>query len=89
MTDATEWQPIDTVPTDGRLVLMWSEKFGYCVGNQPPAPDGENWERARGIWTQLRENVWAGNWTVAAEDATHWHPLPAPPTDAAPQRDLT
>jgi len=47
MTDATEWQPIDTVPTDGRLVDVWDEKTQIFSFRRTPLK--------RGSWTHWHE----------------------------------
>lgn len=69
---ADKWQPISTMPRDGTTALLWSEKAGYTVGNWPVG-------NARGVWTPM-SGEWYGSATYEAKRATHWQPLPAPPS---------
>lgn len=61
----TDWQPIETAPKDGKLILLCE------VDDEGPSDpkigswDGEGWK----IYEPF-EDHW--NWT-------HWHPLPDPP----------
>jgi hypothetical protein len=60
-----EWQPIETAPKDGTLIL--GVKFDT---------DGQPWLAAfewiiAGIWDAYQ---WEVDW-----EPTHWMPLPAPP----------
>ena len=69
-----DWQPIETAPQDGTMVLYWAahNRSGCFVGNQPP--------RCRaGLWHLILDE-WAGTSDSRAYEATHWKPLPAPPT---------
>jgi hypothetical protein len=75
----TDWQPIDTAPKDGTRVLIctargfvtdarWSESA--CFGGQ---------ERDRPGWQMhyCDDDPW---YSEATENATHWMPLPEPPS---------
>ena len=67
------WQPIETAPRDGTIVLYWSNR-GFAVGNSPGACVRGNWEQIRGSWF--------GSGDKLAMLATHWMPLPPPPEAA-------
>ena len=66
------WQPIETAPRTGVRVLYLSNEFGEYVGNHPP-------KCAPGDWSFI-DGVWGGSANRQAATATHWMPLPAPPT---------
>ena len=64
----TEWQPIDTAPTD-KNIIMWLEDEGFAVTAK--------WvEWNPGEWDFL---IWELDTTASAHCATHWMPLPSPP----------
>lgn len=79
MSDCTDltgaWQPIDTVPRDGTMVLFWSLDCGYFVGNWPKG-------RFAGVWHFLGDEGFCGASDYRAAHATHWAPLPRPPEEA-------
>lgn len=79
----TEWQPIETAPTDGTHILAYGKVFNarddedeiittvYC--------DGEVYYEGIGLgprWALVAIVVW-----VEGDDfyPTHWMPLPKPP----------
>ena len=80
MTPMTKWKAIDTAWQDGRYYLAWSSKGGYVVANQP----AENFAKGRWVLSELDWDVCVGKWMgrqiEEAEAATHWMPLPEPPT---------
>jgi hypothetical protein len=62
-----EWQPIETAPTDGTLVDLWSRvRLTDCRWESEPYAHGIPW-----------------GWTNSAfgriMNATHWRPIPAGP----------
>lgn len=60
-----EWQPIETAPKDGSLVLLClSPHRGYL-----------ECPRKVGGWWDDKWNIFGGSWCP-----THWQPLPTPPT---------
>lgn len=67
----SEWQPIETAPKDGRVVLALPV-YGAHTGTFL------HWD----AWSDdmsgdhQEENIYSG-WRIA--DATHWMPLPTPP----------
>jgi hypothetical protein len=69
-----EWQPIETAPKDKERVLIFSERRGvrearfYCENS-----DGTVWY----------DTMVGGGPMTIFYDATHWMPLPAPPSNAA------
>lgn len=81
-----EWQPIETAPKDGTVILFWSTRDGVCIGRwceqkykRWEAVD-ETTQRLAGVddysdWSANNgESV--GMWS---KGATHWMPLPEPP----------
>ena len=74
----SQWQPIETVPRDGRQVLFWTPNGGIHIAPAVPQPD-------RGHLRRLNRDVYieTGEWPNAGWNPTHWMPLPAPPTESA------
>ncbi len=65
----SEWQPIETAPKDGSVILLWGRYWSDSQG-WFPAPLQGQWNRDR--W----EAVWRYSFGVRP---THWMPLPEPP----------
>jgi hypothetical protein len=68
-TAALEWQPIETAPKGGTLILVGSARDGYTTEAQ--------FDTEREEWWEVNTH-----WTDATGDPlypTHWMPLPAPP----------
>jgi len=83
-----EWQPIDTAPKDGTIVLLFGESHyggqaietGYYVEQW-----AESWETVKsgnGKRTQELRKTDSGYWD-ANLSPTHWIPLPPPPDRGA------
>lgn len=77
----SEWRDIATAPKDGTEILGYGRVAGEI--------SGEGWEvRTVILWEFDGESDFTGyNWRVAQTDgyalwmkATHWMPLPSPPT---------
>lgn len=66
--DAMTWQPIDTAPKDGTLVLIWMPLFKRVFAC----------EFANGLW---QTGVWTND--MSMHPPTHWMPLPDPPQETA------
>lgn len=63
----SEWQPIETAPKDGTVVLL------YCGGKEVVSAR----HYANDCWTPEHDMAQGVTW------ATHWMPLPAPPQTAS------
>ena len=74
------WQPIETMPRTGKMVLMWSRKVGFFAGKWPQGCAAGDWHKINGDWR--------GGFDRRAQEATHWMPLPAPPRKA-PNAEFT
>jgi len=63
------WQPIDTAPKDGTVVLLWDgiETTGYW----------QNYTFSPGSWCLCISGAYAQD--AALDGPTHWAPLPAEP----------
>ena len=82
----SEWQPIETAPRDGTVVLVWWPDFWVN--------DGELTDEIVGGQCCVscnRFGEWQREVTYAAildddfepaEEPTHWQPLPTPPEQA-------
>lgn len=68
------WQPIETGPRDGTLVLYLSPPRDTWVGNHPP-------DRFRGKWSyDEKRKLWCGgSLTTLKAEPTHWMPIPPNP----------
>jgi hypothetical protein len=63
------WQSIYTAPRDGTIILL-----GYTPTKRLDRQVYEGrWGDAQGVWTSV-------NGFIIHRDATHWMPLPAPPS---------
>ncbi len=74
----SEWQPIETAPTDGTRVLLWTPDL------DPPTIQAE-WRSYddsmpdAGYWVDVWNNDMIESAANGYITATHWMPLPAPP----------
>jgi hypothetical protein len=66
--DVSDWQPIETAPKDGTLVLV------YVAGSQNPYAFGQ-WDTEYRLWRQVEH---ARDFIIDAEP-TLWMPIPEPP----------
>lgn len=77
-----EWQPIETAPKDGTLILVYNgENEGYCTGKHQIGT--ASWEMAYSGYTDDKRCEWLSNACcdgVSNYKPTHWMPLPKPPT---------
>ncbi len=79
----SEWQPIETAlkspltPAGGRSKLLYGPRLLFWSGGSGSWP-------ITGRWCECADPEcgpgWWGMDAVRAGVATHWHPLPAPPT---------
>ena len=63
MSDNTDWQPIETAPTDGKESLVYTTGAGIVV---------MYWDDYKGEWTTGLDDG-------GGLEPTHWMPLPPPP----------
>ena len=75
-SDTTLWQPIETVPKDGRRVLL--AKYVRATNVHTGEPYWRN------VW--ITEDGWNADEDQWSDDGgesqpTHWQPLPEPPHD--------
>ena len=66
------WQKIETAPKDGTEFLV-------CYGRQQNVMELIYYNRIHRFWASKGKPVLG-----FVESATHWMPLPPPPTDTAP-----
>ena len=67
----SEWKPIETAPNDSKARLVWvpDNQCIYCVSwRNGEYGDHAGWE------------VFGGGWRSTIQNATHWMPLPLPPS---------
>ena len=63
------WQPIETAPRDGSLILIGGMgSRGWFVADV-------KWRDGWMMWSSETDD-----WTEECHAASHWMPLPAPPT---------
>ena len=74
------WRPIETAPTDRRILLYWTHAGAavgqYCVDDTFAMRDARRWKCPETGWRCDGDQVIPIN----QEDCTHWMPLPSPPT---------
>jgi len=58
-----KWQPIETAPKDGTVILVYDETIGVFSAN----------------WWEIKNAWFAESATVMSKKATHWMPLPELP----------
>ena len=73
---ARDWQPIDTAPRDGRMILTYGCTHGKTDEGEPPTFRLSSW------WG--RPGKYQGWYTfpTGGHEPTHWQPLTAPKGDA-------
>lgn len=80
--EAQQWQPIETAPKDGTVVMVCNEDGTWIAKYVPIYPSGC---RAENPWFSLMLNHDHLR-KVRSYRPTHWMPLPAPPADAAMEK---
>jgi hypothetical protein len=69
--DGGEWMPIETAPKDGTKFLVWDEHYGIRIGRAVIRADHDDWLSYVGSFNESSKG---------GMRATHWRPLPEPPT---------
>jgi hypothetical protein len=78
-----DWMPIETAPKDGTRILVVNKDEGadsieitewYSLGHDVYR------ERPDGLYERHHE-TYAEGWNGNGHRATHWQPLPPPPTE--------
>ncbi|MEG3086143.1 hypothetical protein [Sphingomonas sp. PB4P5] len=75
----SDWQPIETAPKDGTIVLLWAcDEDEWDDAHDEPRDPERCWYPAR---VSVQKHIWwiAGGMMRQLKGATHWMPLPAPP----------
>ena len=71
----SEWQPIETAPKDGTLVLLWP---GSRTVNRLLTVCSAYWHQPA---NPKVSGMWVGQFVTRGSYITHWMPLPEPPKD--------
>lgn len=66
------WQPIETAPRDGTVILLGMPAIGALK-------DPNERRVYEGLWSHTQERFTSVNGFIVLDLATHWMPLPAPP----------
>lgn len=76
-----DWQDISTAPKDGTPILTYrmGEPDSYEINEWFELSNARFVERPDGLFEKVIEKGCSG-WTQNAHRATHWMPLPPPPT---------
>lgn len=73
-----KWQPIETAPKDGSMLLVYGRPF---------SDDGQGYAKAAHVaWWEDSDECWTPQSHAAWTEPTHWMPLPEPPTDAGEEQ---
>jgi hypothetical protein len=75
-----EWQPIETAPKDGTVVILFNDENDDCSKISVGVFDHSIWHCIYSLQTEFGE---FGMDTFADCMPTHWRPLPKPSLDAA------
>lgn len=69
-----QWKPIDSVPRDCKVpLILWSPESGLCLNYRfMMATEKYTWFESNGKAHRDMPHL--------IQDATHWQPLPQPPT---------
>ena len=70
MIQYSEWQPIESAPSDETEILVYSEYYGVAKAIR--------WIRWRGLTYEVVTHTTCCR--DYYDDVTHWMPLPEPPT---------
>lgn len=75
------WQPIETAPKDGTEILVWCKSGGVARvrwnSYRHDGMDWQDWEMRADRWHAAHDPV--GD-QLYATVASHWMPLPSPPS---------
>jgi len=69
----SEWQPIETAPKDGSLIIGWSDDFTDPV--RATWTCLHQWDDPKDVFGWVEVD---GDWSTSVK-MTHWMPLPKPP----------
>jgi hypothetical protein len=75
-TRADDWQPIDTAPKDGTMLLLWS--MGIHLGSWR-VDDGYSGDKEPSWFDNSCDSFTTG-YSATPLNPTHWKHLPEPPT---------
>ncbi len=75
----TEWQPIETAPKDGTIVLFWPD-FDAEDARPPHRRKDQKNRYIKMGWTSGNGDYWSPEMQLLNEP-THWMPLPEPPQE--------
>lgn len=80
---SADWQPIETAPKDGTRILICNAR---CPEDEIEITEWfviprEHYEHVEGdLYRKVSDDPYEA-WNGNGHRATHWMPLPAPPTD--------
>lgn len=79
----SEWQPIETAPMSGSVLILWNgtslgtgywEAYARDQSGNAIGMDAEDQKDCIDRW------VWSGEGFAIEPPPTHWHPMPEPPS---------
>ena len=76
------WQPIETAPKDGTLLLLYSNTEYYkevVFGSW--RCDNSDYEESEPMWLDTSYDDWSIGLNSCPLYPTHWMPVPEPPND--------
>lgn len=77
------WQPIETAPKDGRVIIVMHEEVGSFLMAWNPTGTNHLFAPGEiGIWEMPDRSM---TWRAGEDGPSHWKPLPTP--EASAERD--
>lgn len=72
----SEWQPIDTAPTDGTTVDIWAngERYPDMIFRAGGPGEDADWDDKHDMFCLIGDRI-----IDTLEDVTHWMPIPEAP----------
>lgn len=83
MTGNKEWQPIETAPKDGTIIILCDNNGDVDVGHYIRLTKTEGLWCVEGAnpWETCHDSSYFKSYLTKGFEPTHWQPLPEPPEE--------